>query len=465
YTEKQVMRVAIANNVDKIFMTHDGLLSTPACSMAVRNYKTTVGILLTASHNEGGLNADFGIKIENETGGLLSETVNQKFIEKLKTIKDYEIFEGTDYDVSTHKSVMFFDAVKLYADTMESLFDFSVLKKRFKKQRIIIDALSGTAGVYLREVFKNRLGLENFEIRNEISLPDFKAGHPEPNPLYAKDLYTELLENSEVIGCAFDADVDRYMIVSEGQFLAPPDLLALFAKYIPLAEGYKDGLNGVSRSMPTARILDYVAKDLGLDLYEVPTAWRYFTNLMDAGKVTLCGEESFGTGSNHIREKDGIWGFLVWLNTLAQTQKTTHEIISDLWGKYGRFYTCRYDYETTQENAQAVFKHLEILVPYTVSGYEIESISEFNFTDPVTQEYIPHQGWIVLFKDGSRVITRLSNTGTKGALLRVYLEKREMKDFKKDAQKFTEDLGKVAVEVLGLEKYLKTSRPDVIVKG
>ncbi|MBN2676136.1 MAG: alpha-D-glucose phosphate-specific phosphoglucomutase, partial [Alphaproteobacteria bacterium] len=464
-SHETVLRVALANGVEEIYTTYDTLLSTPASSLAVRTFKADVSILLTASHNEGGLKKDFGIKVENESGGILSETTNQKLAEQLKVIKNYHTLDGTMHAIYAHENVRYFDSVKLYADEMARLFDFDSLKKFLENTSLVLDGLHGVAGIYLKEIFKNRLGVKNLDIRQSESLPDFKGGHPEPNPLYAKIFYEELLEKPNTIGCAFDADVDRYMIVSEGQFLAPPDLLALYAKYLPLAKGYKEGLKGVARSMPTARILDYVVKDLGLDLYEVPTAWRYFTSLMDADKITLCGEESFGTGADYIREKDGIWGFLVWLNTLAQTGQKTSEIIHDLWSRYGRFYTCRYDFETTQEKAQAVFEGLKRLSPQIIEDHEIESVSEFNYTDPITKEYIPNQGWIVLFKDGSRVMTRLSNTGTKGALLRFYLEKREMKDFNADSFELTKDLGRVGMKALQFEEFLGTIKPDVIVKG
>ncbi len=459
-----VIRIALANGVKNIYTSPNGILTTPACSIMTKE-NADISILLTASHNQGGLDADFGIKVENEGGGLISEEMNNALIDRMKLMAEYKIMTGSPDQLMMSPEIKYVDAVKIYADKMEELFEFEVIKEFLKNKELVLDTLHGASGAYLKEIFENRMQLNKVEFRHNESLPDFAGGHPEPNPTYVKDLYEELLNKPEAIGCAFDADVDRYMIVSEGFFMAPPDLLALAAKYLPNAKGYTDGIAGVARSMPTAKIVDRVAKEVGIDCYEVPTAWRFFTNLLDAGKVTICGEESFGTGSNHIREKDGIWGLLVWLNTLATTGLSTQEILNNLWKKHGRFYTARYDFETTHEAAANVFKHLESLKQGTFNGYTIEDVTEFNFTDPVSGEKSMHQGWIIAFTDGSRVITRLSNTGTKGALFRFYMEKRETKDFNADSLEINLDLGVAGLEALRIQHYLGTIEPDVIVKG
>jgi phosphoglucomutase len=461
---EKVVRVALANDVEKIFTTTTDLLSTPACSLLTKK-NSDVGVLLTASHNPGGLNGDFGIKYENKDGALFGEEICQELLKHIKKIKTYKTLNDTPNKILNNPKVIYMDAVSSYADKMEELFDFDILNKFFKKKRIVLDCLHGASGNYVKEIFENRLELENLEIRKSESLPDFAGDHPEPNPLYAKKFHDEILLDKNAIGCAFDADVDRYMIVSEGRFMAPPDLLALATKYLHLAKGYKKGLKGVARSMPTARIIDAVAKDLNIPCYEVPTAWRYFTSLLDAEKITVCGEESFGTGGNHIREKDGIWGLLVWMNTLACTEKTTENILQDLWGKYGKFYTCRYDFETTTKRAEAVFKGLKDLRKERFNNYQISDVYEFNFTDEITKEFVPHQGWVIQFSDGSRVLTRLSNTGTKGALLRFYMELRETKNFDADSFEITKPLGIAGLEALEIEKHLETIKPDVIVKG
>ncbi|MBN1783886.1 MAG: alpha-D-glucose phosphate-specific phosphoglucomutase [Alphaproteobacteria bacterium] len=459
-----VMRVALANGIKKIYTTPSGLMTTPAASLLTKE-KADLNILLTASHNEGGLDKDFGIKVEDETGGIVPVEMCEDLISCMQKMDTYQTISDSSDALYLRPEIEFVDAIKFYADRLETLFDFDVLRDFLKNKPVILDSLHGASGPYLKEIFENRLGLKNLELRHNESLPDFAGGHPEPNPTFAKDLYQELLAKKEAIGCAFDADVDRYMIVSEGYFMAPPDLLALAAKNLSLAKGYTEGIAGVARSMPTARIVDYVAKDLGLPCYEVPTAWVFFTNLLNAGKITLCGEESFGIGSHHIQEKDGIWGLLVWLNTLAVTRQSTSEILTDLWTNYGRFYTCRYDYETTIEKAQNVFDYLATGPAGTFGGYTIESVDEFNFTDPVTGKQALHQGWVMSFTDGSRVITRLSNTGTKGALLRFYLEKREMKNFTADSFEITKDLGEAGLAAFDMDKYLGTINPDIIVKG
>ncbi len=461
---EKVIRVARANGVDRVLTTATGLMSTPACSLITKN-NADVGILLTASHNQGGLNADFGIKVENDKGGLLSQEVCRELIECMKKMKTFKTITDTPNNVFMNLKVCYCDSVEWYANKMEELFDFELLSKFFKKKRIVFDCLHGASGNYVKEIFENRMGLENLEIRKSENLPDFAGGHPEPNPLYAKELYDEMLEDKNAIGFAFDSDVDRYMIISEGRFMAPPDLLALATKYLHLAKGYSDGLVGVARSMPTAKIVDLVAKDMGIPCYETPTAWAFFVNLLDAGKITICGEESFGIGSNHIREKDGIWGVLAWLNTLAKTEETTENILQDLWKKYGKFYTCRYDFETTPEKAKAVFERLKNLKEGQFDNYKILEVSEFNFIDQITKEESPNQGWIVKFTDGSRVITRLSNTGTKGALLRYYIELRETENFDADSFEITKALGKAGLKALEIEKHLGTLKPDSIVKG
>ncbi len=436
---EKVVRVALANGVDRIYTSATGLMSTPACSLITKN-NADVSILLTASHNQGGLDGDFGIKVEDDKGGIISSEICNELIECMKKMETYKTLNETPNQILMNSKISYYDSVKLYADKMEELFDFDIFKKFFKKKRIVLDCLHGAGGDYVKEIFKNRLELENLEIRKSENLPDFAGGHPEPNPLYAKKFYDEIIADKNAIGCAFDADVDRYMIVSEGRFMAPPDLLAMATKYLHLAKGYSDGLVGVARSMPTAKIVDAVAKDLEIPCYEVPTAWAFFVNLLNAGKITICGEESFGIGSNHIQEKDGIWGLLAWMNTLAKTEKNTENLLLNLWGKYGKFYTCRYDFETTGEKAKAVFEGLKNLKEGQFDNYKILKVSEFNFIDQITKKETPHQGWTVEFTDGSRVMTRLSNTGTKEALLRFYIELRETKNFDADSFEITKNL-------------------------
>lgn len=473
-----ILKMAAANGFGRVKVGRAGILSTPATSCVIRKYQTHGGIILSASHNPGGPNADFGIKFNTENGGPAPEKVTEAMFARSKAIDSYKILESSDVDIDSTGEftlggmvVEVIDSVTDYQELMESLFDFDRLHHFLTGNfQICVDSLHAVTGPYAHAIFEQRLGAPAGTVQNGTPLEDFGGGHPDPNLVYAHDLVEKLFNaNAPDFGAASDGDGDRNMILGRNFFVTPSDSLAILAANAKLVPGYKGGIAGVARSMPTSQAPDRVAAKLGLDCYETPTGWKFFGNLMDAGKVTLCGEESFGTGSNHIREKDGLWAVLFWLNILAVRQQSVEDIVREHWTTYGRNYYSRHDYEgVDSDRAHTLMDTLRQTVP-TLKGkkygaYEVEYGDDFAYTDPVDGSVSQNQGIRLGFTDGSRVIFRLSGTGTQGATLRVYFESYEPDGAKQDqdTQQALGELIAIAESVAQIHSTTSMDKPTVI---
>ncbi len=434
-----ILRMAAASGVSKVIVGQNGILSTPAASNLIRMNGTDGGIILSASHNPGGSEEDFGIKFNMPNGGPAPEEVTGRMFDATKTISAYDIVEAHDPDLSKPGSQMFgamevevVDPVAAYADLMETLFDFDRIRAHIAGGfRIVFDAMHAVTGPYAVEILLNRLGASEESVLNAEPLPDFGGGHPDPNPIWAKPL-VDLVMGADApdFAAASDGDGDRNMILGRGVYVTPSDSLAVLAANAHLAPGYAGGLAGVARSMPTSRALDRVAEAKGLDCYETPTGWKFFGNLLDAGRITICGEESAGTGSDHVREKDGLWAVLLWLDILSARQESVADILSGHWREFGRNYYSRHDYEgvdaaRAEDMMAALVDRLPELPGSSVEGRKVELAEEFAYDDPVDGSRSEHQGVRIGFEGGGRVVFRLSGTGTVGATLRVYLEDLE----------------------------------------
>ncbi len=473
-----ILKMAIANEAREVKVGRDGLFSTPAVSVEIRKYQTDGGIILSASHNPGGIEGDFGIKFNTANGGPAPESVTNAIFEQSKKLTFYKITDMPDIDVS-REGVQFFGDTKVtvmnpvtdYADLMENLFDFDAIRSLFQKGfRLRYDALNAVTGPYAQEIFEERLGAFAGTVVHGVPKEDFGGLHPDPNLTYAKELVeTMYAPDAPDMGAASDGDGDRNMVLGPSFFVNPSDSIAILAANYELVKGYAQGLSGVARSMATSRALDKVADQKGLAHYETPTGWKFFGSLLDAGKITLCGEESFGAGSSHIREKDGLWSILYWLNILAKTGLSIKEIVQQHWQTYGRHFYTRHDYEGIEvERAKGLMDNLKrrlaSLPGMRLKENEITWADDFAYTDPVTHEMTLDQGIRVLFKDGSRIIYRLSGTGTQGATLRVYLEKYEPDASKQnqDPQKALADLIKIAGDIAGIAAFTGRTAPTVI---
>ncbi len=473
-----ILKMAIANEAREVKVGRDGLFSTPAVSVEIRKYQTDGGIILSASHNPGGIEGDFGIKFNTANGGPAPESVTNAIFEQSKKLTFYKITDMPDIDVS-REGVQFFGDTKVtvmnpvtdYADLMENLFDFEAIRSLFQKGfRLRYDALNAVTGPYAQEIFEERLGAFAGTVVHGVPKEDFGGLHPDPNLTYAKELVeTMYAPDAPDMGAASDGDGDRNMVLGPSFFVNPSDSIAILAANYELVKGYAQGLSGVARSMATSRALDKVADQKGLAHYETPTGWKFFGSLLDAGKITLCGEESFGAGSSHIREKDGLWSILYWLNILAKTGLSIKEIVQQHWQTYGRHFYTRHDYEGIEvERAKGLMDNLKrrlaSLPGMRLKENEITWADDFAYTDPVTHEMTLDQGIRVLFKDGSRIIYRLSGTGTQGATLRVYLEKYEPDASKQnqDPQKALADLIKIAGDIAGIAAFTGRTAPTVI---
>jgi phosphoglucomutase len=482
YLNREVIQKAIAmaaaNGFGKVMVGQGGILSTPAASNIIRKYKAFGGLVLSASHNPGGPHEDFGIKYNIGNGGPAPEKITDAIFANTKTISEYRIADIGAVDIDQIGSfeaggmtVEVIDPVKDYAELMESLFDFAAIKKMFKGGfRMAFDAMHAVTGPYAKEILENRLGAPKGTARNFHPLPDFGGHHPDPNLVHAKHLYDEMFgKNAPDFGAASDGDGDRNLIIGREIFVTPSDSLAVLAANAHLAPGYKAGLKGIARSMPTSGAADRVAEKLGIGMYETPTGWKFFGNLLDAGKATICGEESAGTGSDHVREKDGLWAVLLWLNILAVRKESAKAIVEKHWSEFGQNYYSRHDYEEVEtEKANALMDNLRArlaALPGTkVKGMTIASADDFAYLDPVDGSVSKNQGIRILFEGGSRVVFRLSGTGTSGATLRVYIERFEPdpKKHGKDTQKALADLIKAADEIAGIVKYTGRKKPTVI---
>jgi phosphoglucomutase len=427
------LKMAAANGFGRVLVGQGGILSTPAASNVIRRYGAFGGIILSASHNPGGPHEDFGIKYNIGNGGPAPEKITEAIYERSKTITEYRILDETDIDLDDlglwtigDMTVEVIDPVADYAELMESLFDFPAIRAMFQGGfRMAFDAMSAVTGPYATEILENRLGAAPGTVRNGTPLPDFGGHHPDPNLVHAKALYDEMMgEDAPDFGAASDGDGDRNLIIGRGIFVTPSDSLAVLAANAHLAPGYAGGLAGIARSMPTSGAADRVAEKLGVGLYETPTGWKFFGNLLDARLVTICGEESAGTGSNHVREKDGLWAVLLWLNILAARRESAKAIVEAHWREFGRNYYARHDYEGLDAIA-ALGARLELLPGTRVGPLTVAAADDFSYHDPVDGAISSRQGIRVLFEGGSRVVFRLSGTGTSGATLRVYIERYE----------------------------------------
>jgi len=441
YLNREVIQIAIrmaaANGFGKVIVGRGGILSTPAASNIIRHYGAFGGLILSASHNPGGPDEDFGIKYNVSNGGPAPEGVTEAIYARTQTIDSYKIYPARDIDIDTDGTsevggmiVQVIDPVADYADLMERLFDFAAIRAMFAGGfRLSFDAMSAVTGPYAHDIFEKRLGAPAGTVQNGTPLPDFGHHHPDPNLVHAKDLYDRMMAaDAPDLGAASDGDGDRNLIIGRHCYVTPSDSLAVLAANAHLAPGYAKGIAGIARSMPTSRAADRVASAMGLNLYETPTGWKFFGNLLDAGLVTICGEESAGTGSDHVREKDGIWAVLLWLNILAVRKISVADIMADHWGRYGRNYYARHDYEgIATERADALMAQLRASLP-ALPGQDsaagvIESADDFSYLDPTDGSVSQKQGVRIAFTDGSRIVFRLSGTGTEGATLRVYLER------------------------------------------
>lgn len=475
---QKVIAIAAANGFGQVIVGQGGILSTPAASNVIRKYRAFGGIILSASHNPGGPHEDFGIKYNIGNGGPAPEKITEAIFAKSKVIKEYRIadIEAVDIDkVGTSKAgdltVKVIDPVADYAELMEELFDFEAIRAMFRSGfRMRFDAMHAVTGPYAKEILERRLGAPEGTARNFVPLPDFGGHHPDPNLVHAKHLYDEMMRaDAPDFGAASDGDGDRNLIIGKGIFVTPSDSLALLAANAHLAPGYKAGLKGIARSMPTSAAADRVAARLGVGMYETPTGWKFFGNLLDAGRATICGEESAGTGSDHVREKDGLWAVLLWLNVLAVRKESVKAIVEKHWAEYGRNYYSRHDYEaveTARANAlvDELRGRLATLPGTAVGALKIAAADDFAYHDPVDKSVSKNQGIRILFEGGSRVVLRLSGTGTEGATLRVYIERYEP-DAKKhglDTQQALADLISAADGIAGIRKHTGRDKPTVI---
>ncbi|RVD73263.1 alpha-D-glucose phosphate-specific phosphoglucomutase [Mesorhizobium sp. M4A.F.Ca.ET.029.04.2.1] len=482
FYNREVIQTAIAmaaaNGFGKVMVGQGGILSTPAASNVIRKYKTFGGIILSASHNPGGPHEDFGIKYNAGNGGPAPEKITDAIFEKTKTISSFKIADIGAIDIDTigtvkagGMTVEVIDPVSDYAELMENLFDFDAIRANFKYGfRMRFDAMHAVTGPYAKEILERRLGAPSGTCRNFKPLPDFGGHHPDPNLVHAKHLYDEMMgPDAPDFGAASDGDGDRNLIIGKGIFVTPSDSVAMLAANAHLAPGYKDGLKGIARSMPTSGAADRVAEKLGIGIYETPTGWKFFGNLLDAGMATICGEESAGTGSNHVREKDGLWAVLLWLNILAVRGESAKQIVTEHWATYGRNYYSRHDYEEVDtDRANRLVDELRAklasLPGTSVRGLKIATADDFAYHDPVDGSVSKNQGIRILFEGGSRVVFRLSGTGTSGATLRVYIERYEPDQARHDldTQEALADLIAAADDIAGIKSHTGRDKPSVI---
>lgn len=469
------IRMAAAAGFARVVVGQGGILSTPAASHLIRRRRALGGLVLSASHNPGGPDEDFGIKYNVANGGPAPEKVTEAIHARTLSITEWHAASGPDVDLDTlgevtveGMTVEIVDPVADYAALMESLFDFDAI--RAAGLTVAFDAMSAVTGPYATEILERRLGFAPGTVRNGVPLEDFGGHHPDPNLVHARDLYDLMMSaDAPDFGAASDGDGDRNLIIGRARFVTPSDSLAMLAANAHLAPGYAAGLKGIARSMPTSAAADRVAAALGIPAFETPTGWKFFGNLLDAGMATICGEESAGTGSDHVREKDGLWAVLLWLNILAATGKSVDEIARDHWARFGRNYYARHDYEGVDSAAAdalmaALRADLPVLPGRRYGPLTVAAADDFAYRDPTDDSVSANQGVRVLFEGGSRVVFRLSGTGTSGATLRVYLERYEPADGYLDTDTGTmlADIVAAAEEIAGIARHTGRTRPDVV---
>ena len=473
-----ILRMAAANGAARVIVGQGAILSTPAASHLIRLNRTDGGIIMSASHNPGGPNEDFGVKFNMPNGGPAPESVTEAMYKRTTEITEYKVFEGQDVDLGRigrqqlgPMVVDVVDPVTDYAALMETLFDFPAIRAMFAGGfRMRMDSMCAVTGPYAVEILENRLGAAKGTCVNATPLPDFGGMHPDPNPTWAKALMDEMFgANAPDFGAASDGDGDRNMVVGRGIYVSPSDSLAVLAANAHLAPGYKAGLKGIARSMPTSAAADRVAEALGVHHYETPTGWKFFGNLLDAGKATICGEESFGTGSDHVREKDGLWAILLWLNILAVKKESVAQILHEHFKRFGRNYYSRHDFEAIDTaNADAMFAGLGAALPglkgQDFDGMVVTHADDFAYTDPVDGSVSTKQGVRVLFDGGSRAVFRLSGTGTEGATLRLYLERfvTGPDELNEDPQAALASVIRAAHRIAGIAEHTGRKEPDVV---
>jgi phosphoglucomutase len=475
---QRAIRMAAANGFGKVLVGQGGILSTPAASNVIRKYGAVGGLVLSASHNPGGPDEDFGIKYNIANGGPAPEKVTEAIYQRTLSIDRWLAVEAPDIDLDRlgtvevgGMAVEVIDSVADYAALMETLFDFAAIRKLVASGfTMAFDAMSAVTGPYAHAILEERLGFAKGTVRNGTPLEDFGGHHPDPNIVNAKDLYDLMMgPKAPDFGAASDGDGDRNLIIGRGCYVTPSDSLAMLAANAHLAPGYAAGLAGIARSMPTSAAADRVAAVLGIACYETPTGWKFFGNLLDAGLVTLCGEESSGTGSSHVREKDGVWAVLLWLNILAARRISVDALARAHWTKFGRNYYSRYDYEGIETaKADALMDGLRASLP-KLPGRKLGSLTvaaadDFAYTDPVDGSVSAHQGVRVMFEGGSRVVFRLSGTGTSGATLRVYLERYEPADGALDADTkvMLAPIADALEPIADIARHTGRTRPDVV---
>ncbi len=475
-----ILQMGAAHGLDKIITTTNGILSTPAASNLIRSRKAIGGIILSASHNPGGPKGDFGVKVNGSNGGPANESLTNAIYKCSQSLESFKLIEKENISIEkegvfsiAQMDVEVIDGVKDYLDLMNNIFDFKKIRDLISKDfSIVFDAMNAVTGPYATTLFEEILNAPKGTVKNSAALEDFGGGHPDPNLTYAHEL-ADLLLNKKVFsfGAACDGDGDRNMILGKGCFVNPSDSLAVIAANATLIPGYSSGLKGIARSMPTSSAVDIVAKDLNIDCYETPTGWKFFGNLLDADKITMCGEESFGTGSNHVREKDGLWAVLCWLQILAEKQVSVSELMQEHWQKYGRHYYSRHDYEAVEAPAaNDLYQRLEGMLPSLIGSSfgnsKVSLADNFEYTDPIDNSITCKQGLRIIMEDRSRVIVRLSGTGTKGATLRIYFEKyapnTNKEELKKESQDALYELIKDINNLGQIHQRTGMNRPTVI---
>lgn len=480
-----ILAMAVAEGFSEVIVGHQGFLSTPAASCVIRKYQAVGGIILSASHNPGGPDEDFGVKFNGRNGGPAPESVTEAIHAASLVLDRYRIARMAPVNIDAigetrvgDTLVRVIDSVSDYVDLMRDLFDFTKISALLRSQgfRFRFDAMHAITGVYARRLFEGELGAPQGTVMNGVPLPDFGGGHPDPNLAHAEELVALMFDaNGPDFGAASDGDGDRNMILGREFYVTPSDSVAVIAANAGLIPAFRSGLKGVARSMPTSGALDAVASALGLECHETPTGWKFFGNLLDAGRIRLCGEESFGTGADHVREKDGLWAVLCWLNILAERRQSVAEIVRDHWQRFGRNYYTRHDYEgLTNAQGDAVMGHLRSIVADVASArtrvaaldpsWQLEACDDFTYVDPVDQSVSRAQGIRFLMEGGARVVYRLSGTGTVGATLRIYIERpvRDPAALDQDTQQTLADLIALSRQLANLEALAQRSEPTVI---